>query len=355
MSDLTPAILAELARVGTRVGLLRLSAVRLEHPGFDLANAYLDRYLDEGRHGEMDFLARTRSVRKDPREMQSGAQTLLVALVPYDGESGAIARYARSSDYHTELHRRLDVVADALRSRLPETETLVCVDTKPIQERAAAALAGLGFLGKNGMLIVPGLGSYVLLGALLTTARWVGADADVDLDRVHWQACGSCRRCLDACPTDAFPAPGELDPRRCISYLTIEHRGPIDPELQDGTGERIAGCDACQEVCPYNAGQGREARIPDKARLPPPPGAPRTTDVVALANIRSSPYRAFVKHTALRRIPRRSMRRNALVALGNRPGPLTAPERNAVAQAAEDEDDQVREAAQRAIRRRRDS
>jgi len=355
MSDLTPTILAELARVGKRVGLLQLSAVRLEHPAFEQANAYLERYVDEGRHGEMDFIARTLEVRKDPRAMLDGAQTLLVALVPYDGESGPIARYARSSDYHTEIHRRLDVVGDALRSRLPDAQTLICVDTKPIQERAAAALAGLGFIGKNGMLIAPGLGSYVLLGALLTTARWVGADADVDLARVHWQACGSCRRCLDACPTDAFPAPGELDPRRCISYLTIEHRGPIDDDLQDGTGERIAGCDVCQEVCPYNAGQGRDARIPEQARLPPPPGPPRVPDLVELANVRSSPYRAFVKHTALRRIPRRAMRRNALIALGNRNGALSGPEREAVSQAAEDDDEQVRAAAHRVVRRRSDS
>ncbi|MBL4686245.1 MAG: DUF1730 domain-containing protein [Nannocystaceae bacterium] len=183
MIELTPAVLEELARVGQRVGLLRLSAVRLDHPGFAAANERLDLFLDEGRAGEMQFLTRTRAVRKDPASMLEGAQTLLVAVVPYDGEPGPIARYARSADYHSEMHVRFEHVAEALRSRIPSANTLVCVDTKPVQERAAAALAGLGFLGKNGMLIAPGLGSFVMLGALMTTARWQGPDAQVDLRR----------------------------------------------------------------------------------------------------------------------------------------------------------------------------
>lgn len=355
MTELTPAVLQELARVGQRVGLLRLSAVRLDHPGFAAASERLDLFLDEGRAGEMEFLTRTRAVRKDPASMLEGAQTLLVAVVPYDGEPGPIARYARSADYHSEMHVRFERVAEALRSRLPSADTLVCVDTKPVQERAAAALAGLGFLGKNGMLITPGLGSFVMLGALMTTARWEGPDAQVDLAKVSWQACGACRRCLDACPTDAFVAVGELDARRCISYLTIEYRGPVEEDLQDGSGERIVGCDVCQDVCPYNAGRTRGARIPDEARLRPPAGPARDPDPVVLANIRSGRYRAFVKDTALRRIPRRHMRRNALIALGNRPGPLSTREREAVSVACEDDDAQVSAAAQRVVRRRGDS
>lgn len=354
MSGLSPAVLDELARVATGVGLLGLAAVRLDHPGFAAANAALDTHLDAGRHGEMDFMARTRAVRKSPGQMLPGAKTILIAMVPYEGEPGPIARYARYADYHSELHVRLHAVAEALTARVAEARTLICVDTKPVQERAVAALAGLGFIGKNGMLINPGLGSFVLLGSVLTTARWEGPDADVDLARVRWQACGECRLCLDACPTDAFVGVGELDARRCISYLTIEHRGPVDEGLQDRTGDRLVGCDVCQDVCPYNAGRARQSRIPAAARLRAPPSGPPDADPVAIAQLRSSPYRAFVRDTAMRRIPRRHLRRNALIVLGNRTRPLSTPERQAIDRALCDDDPQIRDAAQRIVRRRGD-
>ncbi|MFO0631217.1 MAG: 4Fe-4S double cluster binding domain-containing protein [Nannocystaceae bacterium] len=156
-------------------------------------------------------------------------------------------------------------------------------------------------------MIVPGLGSYVLLGGLLTTAPWHGDDAvaatEAALARVRWDACGSCTRCLDACPTQAFVAPGELDPRRCISYLTIEHRGAIDEPLQRAIGSRLFGCDACQEVCPYNAAPDREARVPAAAWLPAPKGPPRTEDPWRILAMGSATWRAWAKHTPLRRAP----------------------------------------------------
>ena len=349
---LTPALLDELAAVAAAAGLPRLGAVRLDHPGFAPAGAALDHYVDEGLHGEMEFIERTRALRKDPAGMLPGARTVLVAVVPYRGHAGPIARYAQSADYHTVVHERLELVEARLHARLPGVQTLICVDTKPLLERTAAALAGLGFLGKHGCLIAPGLGSYVLLGALLCTAELAAPDAVEDPLRVRWDACGQCTRCLEACPTQAFIEPGRLDPRRCISYLTIEHRGPIDPALEDAMGERIAGCDACQEVCPYNGGRERDARVPDAAWIGLPPGPPRTPDFVALANPRTNPYRSFVKHTALRRIPRRSMRRNVLIAMGNRPEPLTDEERAEIERAVVDEDPIVRAAAERALRRR---
>jgi epoxyqueuosine reductase len=348
--ELTPALLRELASVAEQQGLLRLSAVRLDHPGFVRATAALDRHLDEGRHGEMQFMERSRAVRKDPSLMLPEARTLLVALTPHDGIAGPVARYAQHADYHSVLHRRLEPVMERLHQRLPIVEAVACVDTRPVMERAAAVLAGLGFLGKNGCLIAPGLGSYVLIASILCTARWDGPDAVGDGDRVLWDACGHCRACLDACPTEAFIGPGELDPRRCISYLTIEHRGEVPPELADRMGERIAGCDVCQEVCPYNAGSAR-ARLCDAAWLDRLDAA-RPVDLVALANLRSGRYRAFVKDTALRRIPRRSLRRNALLALGNRPVALSEDERRAVETAATDEDPQIRSAADRALRKR---
>ncbi len=349
---LTPAVLQQLAALAEQTGLMRLGAVRLDHPGFVPARAHLDHHLDQGWHGEMDFLARTRALRKDPTGMLPGARTALMVAVPYRGQAGPIARYAQSSDYHSAMFLRLEQLAGHVATLLPDAQTLVCVDTKPLLERTAAALAGLGFVGKHGLVIVPGLGSYVLLGALLCTAPLTGPDAVQQLARARWDACGQCTKCLDACPTDAFEAPGQLDPRRCISYLTIEHRGPIEPALADAIGERIAGCDVCQEVCPYNGGAQRDDRVPVATWIDPPPGRDRTADLVELANVRSGRYRSFVKHTALRRIPRRALRRNALLAIGNREGPMSADERHAALEAAKDDDPQVSEAARRALRRR---
>lgn len=349
---LDEAALARLVEHADANGLVRLGIVRLDHPGFAEARAALDRYLAEGRHGEMDFLARTASIRRDPRAMLAEAASLLVAAVPYGGPGGPIARYARATDYHTEIHERLERLEAALHAELPGCATMICVDTKPILERAAAALAGLGFIGKHGCVIVPGLGSYVLLGALLTDARWRGADAVEDPRRVGWDACGSCTRCLDACPTQAFVAPGTLDPRRCISYLTIEHRGPIADELADALGQRIAGCDVCQEVCPYNAGSDRERRVPAAAWLGPPVRGPRDDDPMRLVDIGSATYRAWVKGTPVRRIPRRSMRRNALLAIGNGTGELDEQARARIVAACGDADPQVAAAARRALARR---
>ena len=351
---LDPAALERLAARAEEAGLLRLGAVRLDHPGFEPARAALDHFLEQGWEGEMAFLRRTAEVRKDPASMLEGARTVLVAAVPYRGEGGSgVARYARSTDYHTVMHSRLESVVDALHEILPEAKALICVDTEPLLERTAAALAGLGFVGKHGCVIAPGLGSYVLLGSILTDAVWSGDDAVTELRKARWDACGACTRCLDACPTQAFDAPGVLDPRRCISYLTIEHRGPIEDELADRMGGWVAGCDVCQEVCPYNASSNRETRVPDDVWLPDVRGGPRSADPVELAQLGSSRHRAFVRDTALRRIPRRSLRRNALIALGNREGTITEREEEALARAEADNDPQIQAAAVRARARRR--
>jgi epoxyqueuosine reductase len=343
------AELVELAAVAASVGLLRLGIVRLDHEGFAPARAALDRYLADGREGEMDFIARTAAIRRDPALMLEGAASVLVAVVPYRGTPGAIARYAQSADYHTVVHERLEHVVAALDRLAPGSRSLICVDTKPVLERAAAALAGLGFIGKHGCVIVPGLGSWLLLGCVLTTAQWRGESPPVDLARVRWDACGSCTRCLDACPTSAFVAPGELDPRRCISYLTIEHRGAIADDLAAAIGERLVGCDVCPEVCPYNAAPDREDRIPAAAWIEPPPRGPRPADPWRLSDIGSATYRAWVKSTAVRRVPRRSMRRNALVMIGNRTAPLNEAERARVAALVDDPDPQIAAAARRAL------
>jgi epoxyqueuosine reductase len=348
--------LAELAGVAESLGLLRLGAVDLGHPGFARARAALADYLARDAAGEMQFIPRTAQIRMDPTRMFPAARSALVAVVPHGGESGPIARYAQSFDYHTEVHRRLERLREAVERRWPEIETLICVDTKPVLERSIALLSGLGFLGKNGCLIVPGLGSYLVIGVLLTSAEWVGRDrAPASLaepDSAPWDACGGCRACLDHCPTDAFDEPGKLDPRRCISYLTIEHRGPIAESLAIRMGPRIAGCDVCQEVCPYNRSGVRDERIPPAARIGPPPGRPRVVDLPALAIVGNNQHRQFVKNTALNRIPRRALQRNAILAIANLPGPASAEEQLALEIAARDPTPEIAELARWAARRR---
>ena len=302
----------------------------------------------------MEFLARGQAARHDPSRVLPGARSVLVAVAPHAGEPGPVARYAQFFDYHTDLHRRMERVVAHLERRLPQVRSRVCVDTKPVMERAAAQLAGVGELGKNGCLIVPGLGSFVMIATALTTAAWDGPSAPDTRRRVpEPTVCGTCTRCLTACPTDAFVGPGRLDARRCVSYLTIERRGVLAAGLADRIGERVAGCDVCQEVCPHNASPERGERADGAAWLRPPPGPARDPDLVALATLGSSRHRAFVRGTPLNRIPRASLRRNALVALGNRRGPLVAEERRAVDAGLADTDPSVRWAAERARERRR--
>ncbi len=343
--------LAALAEIAASHGLLRLGAVALDDPRLAVSRRRIDAYLEGERQGEMAFMARTRELRRHPEGLLEGARSALVAVVPHGGEAGPVARYAQFVDYHTEIHRRLIELERALEELLPGVQTLVCVDTKPVPERALAMLAGLGFLGKHGCLIVPGLGSFLLIGCLLTTATWCPEEQrpPAPLDP-PWDACGSCTACLDACPTGAFESPGILDPRRCISYLTIEHRGPIAAELMDGIGERVAGCDVCQDVCPYNAAD-RSDRVPAQAWLPAPV-RPRDPDPLRLATIGNNQHRQFVKGTPLSRIPRRAVRRNAVVALGHRRGPLGSEEREALEVALDAEDEALREAAAWALSRR---
>src|SRR5262249_24804551 len=198
---------------------------------------------------------------------------------PSDADGGVrhIARYARGSDYHNHLRRRLRRLAAFVRTLGEGTRARPMSDDAPVLERAWAARAGLGFVGKNGLLIVPGVGSFVLLGEVVTTLA-------IDPDPPIPERCGSCTRCLDACPTSAFDAPFVLDPRRCVAYLTIEHRGPIDDDLRPGVGTHLFGCDDCQTVCPFNAARGRRASSEVDARFSADPRWATTelSDLLAL-------------------------------------------------------------------------
>jgi epoxyqueuosine reductase len=216
-------------------------------------------FVAAGMHGDMAYLADHAEVRRrvDGPGILSGAKTVICLTRRYDrGEAErrdpplaqAVARYARGRDYHGFVRKRLGRLAAFVRELSPGVQARALCDTAPLLERAWAARAGLGFIGKNGLVIVPGQGSYCLLGEVVTTLALEGGS----YGQAASERCGSCRACLDACPTDAFPEPFVLDPRRCVSYVTIESRSEPPVELHHALGEHLFGCDACQQSCPYN-------------------------------------------------------------------------------------------------------
>lgn len=285
-------------------------------------------WLAAGMHGEMTYMAADAHVqaRGDLCQLLAGARTAVVVALAYarpgampanDGDArpvrGRVAGYARGRDYHVVLKERLWLLADAIAAGVGrEVAARPCVDSAPVLERDLAEAAGLGFTGKNTMLITPGLGSYMLLGELLLDVE-VAATPVAPRDVA--QRCGGCRACLDACPTQAFPAPFVLDARRCVSYLTIEHHGSIPAALRPGLGDMIFGCDVCQDVCPFNH-RAPDRHAPDPALAPATPaaGAP---DLLRLLALGTHQHRRLVAGTALRRITREQLVRNACVALGN--------------------------------------
>lgn len=236
-----------------------------------------DSWLDAGHHGPMDYLERHREVRGDPRALLEGARSVLCLLVDYGGEAppgpeegleerppgGRVARYARARDYHIVLRKRLEKLAATLGELAPGARSRPLVDLFPLLERAFAWRAGLGFLARNTMLITPGVGSYTLLCELVT-------DVELPPDSPREGTCGSCTRCLDACPTGALPEPGVLDAGRCISCWNIEVRGPLPEEAR--LHGWAFGCDVCQEVCPYNH-LGRHPALGEDFHTPRAAGA----------------------------------------------------------------------------------
>jgi epoxyqueuosine reductase len=212
----------------------------------------LDQWLQAGYAGTMTYLHRQAGQRKSPARIMPDARVAVVTLTNYfhgpanPGAAGKVAQYAWSPDYHRVLGARLERLATAVREIIPGAKSRCYVDAGPVPERELAQRAGLGWIGKNMMLIDPDRGSFTFIGVVLTDAT-LTPDLPFDADR-----CGSCRACLDACPTDAFPAPRTLDARRCISYLTIEHRGEFSEDERRLVGEWLFGCDVCQDVCPWN-------------------------------------------------------------------------------------------------------
>jgi epoxyqueuosine reductase len=226
------------------------------------------RYLAEGRHGGMAYLAQEPERREDPARVVPGAKSVISLAVPYyQGDHGApppdpsgrVARYAWGRDYHQPTESRLETLKAFILERAPGAAIRCAVDHAPVLERAYAQEAGIGFIGKHTLLITPDHGSWVLLAELIT-------DLELDVDEPGLTQCGTCTRCLEACPTGALTEPFQLDATRCIAYLTIEHKGETPAELRHGIGDSLFGCDICQEACPYNHDAASAPAFPELRR-----------------------------------------------------------------------------------------
>ena len=330
--------------------------------GFDLAGiaraapiqraSYYRDWLARGYDGTMSYLSRNVPLRYNPAGLLEGARSVLCVALAYkraDGyqrpsqvgalpgdsherlPTGRIAQYARGRDYHVVLREMLDQVVVRMRADLREPfDARVFVDTGPLAERELAAAAGLGWIGKNTCLLNEHLGSYLLLGEVVTTLP-------LPPDEPVPERCGHCTRCLDTCPTKALVQPHQMDATRCISYLTIEHRGEVPTELHAGLGDWLFGCDRCQQVCPYNAKAPlgthpdlTKDRVPDRQPLLP------------LLGLRSGDYRRLTRDSALRRARRNMWRRNAALLMGNA---TSVDARTALEELSQDPDPDVRQAA----------
>jgi epoxyqueuosine reductase len=276
----------------------------------------LARFVAEGRHGQMGWMAERMNWRGDPAALWPEAKSVIMLAEAYTpdedpmeivgrSDRGAISVYARNRDYHDIVKKRLKAVGRWLIEQAPGTEIKVFVDTAPVMEKPLGQAAGLGWQGKHTNLLGRDLGSWFFLGAIFTTL-------ELEPEKAEISHCGSCTACLDACPTNAFPAPYQIDARRCISYLTIEHDGPVDPELRPLLGNRIYGCDDCLAACPWNkfAVAAREIRYAAREELL----APRLSE---LAGLDDANFRALFSGSPIKRIGRKRFVRNVLYAIGN--------------------------------------
>ncbi len=331
---------------------LKAEAVRL---GFDMVGVapavippgyprYLD-WLSRGYEAGMGYLSKDPKTREHPGSILPGVRSVVMAGIVYGERSpgsdfdrnGKVARYARGADYHDLFWRRLEQLLEWVRAEFTGVKGRAVADTAPLLERDFARLAGLGWFGKNTMLIQKRLGSFTLLGGLLLDAE-LAYDAPFEADH-----CGTCTRCLDACPTGAFPEPGVLDANRCISYWTIEHRGPIPDPMAESLHGWAFGCDICQDVCPWNrkAPPGREPEFRARAEWSDP-------DLIAWLELDETAFRAMLKGTSIRRTKRTGLIRNAALILGTRRVIAAVP---ALLRLRDDPDDTIRWAANWALAR----
>ncbi|PBB81567.1 tRNA epoxyqueuosine(34) reductase QueG [Mesorhizobium sp. WSM3879] len=291
-------------------------AVAVTRPdAIPLAPARLAEFVAEGFHGSMDWIAETIGRRAEPSTLWPEVRSIIVLAMNYGPDRdprnvldkhdrGAISVYAQNRDYHDVMKGRLKEIAGKIVARAGG-DVKVFVDTAPVMEKPLAEAAGLGWQGKHTNLVSREHGSWLFLGTIFTTA-------ELEPDKAEIDHCGSCRACLDICPTDAFPAPYRLDARRCISYLTIENKGPIPREFREAIGNRIYGCDDCLAVCPWNkfASVAAEAKLAAREDL----REPRLSDLLLLDD---ATFRSFFSGSPIKRIGRDRFIRNALIAAGN--------------------------------------
>lgn len=308
----------------------------------------LKAFVDQGYHGQMSWMEERLHWRSDPCALWPDARSVIMLAESYTPEHdplavlskpdrAAVSVYAQGRDYHDVVKKRLKRLARWLiADTAPETQVKVFVDTAPVPEKALGQAAGLGWQGKHTNLVSRDWGNWAFLGAIFTTL-------ELPPDQSEEDHCGSCRACLDICPTNAFPAPYQLDARRCISYLTIEHRGPVPEDLRAQMGNRIYGCDDCLAVCPWNkfAVAARDARLSAREELT----APRLAD---LAELDDPGFRAKFSGSPIKRIGRDRFVRNVLYAIGNSG---TAGLRVSAQKCLDDPDETVRDAARWAVAR----
>ena len=279
------------------------------------APARLAEFVAAGYHGSMGWMAETLERRADPSVLWPDVRSIIVLAMNYgpdhdprtlqqQPDRGAVSVYARNRDYHDVIKGRLKELAGKIVAAAGG-DVKVFVDTAPVMEKPLAEAAGLGWQGKHTNLVSRAHGSWLFLGSIFTTA-------ELEPDKAEEDHCGSCRACLDACPTDAFPAPYKLDARRCISYLTIENKGPIPPEFRSAIGNRIYGCDDCLAACPWNkfAQAASEAKLVARTDL-------REPTLADLLKLDDAGFRAFFSGSPVKRIGRDRFIRNVLIAAGN--------------------------------------
>ncbi|WP_369720234.1 tRNA epoxyqueuosine(34) reductase QueG [Bradyrhizobium sp. LLZ17] len=304
---------AALAREARALGF---DCIGITEPGtIESAGKHFLEFIATGGHGDMDWLASQPERRVDPRGLWADVRSVIMLGVNYGPDQdplailqqrtrAAISVYAQGEDYHDLIKKRLKALARWLVAAAP-SEVKVFVDTAAVMEKPLAQAAHLGWQGKHTNLVSREFGSWLFLGAIYTTLELPRDSAEID----H---CGSCQACLDICPTAAFPAPYRLDARRCISYLTIENKGPIPREFRKAIGNRIYGCDDCLAACPWNkfAQQGREAKLAARDELRAPP-------LVELVRLDDAAFRALFTKSPVKRIGRDRFLRNVLIAIGN--------------------------------------
>jgi len=322
-----------MAQAGTEklVAALKARAEALGFDAFGITRAdarpdlpgKLHAALAEGWHADMDWMAETEERRGDPRRLWSDARSVILLGVNYgpeidpmdllkDKSVGNISAYARNRDYHDIIKGRLKELAGLL-ARRAGAEVKVFVDTAPLMEKPLAEAAGLGWQGKHSVLVSRTFGSWLFLGAILT-------DMELPADQPHAESCGSCTRCLDICPTDAFPAPFRLDARKCLAYYSVEHKGPIPREFRRPMGNRIYGCDDCLAVCPWN----KFATISREAKLRSRPEFERPA-LAELVQLDDAGFRVLFAGSPVKRIGQARFLRNVLVCIGNSDDPGLLP------------------------------